>query len=148
MLNYHELARRMDGQGLVALTYAEYTEAAPEDVFQYRGGAAGAKFLAYLIGQELLDGDSELPPPSPQSRAVIGMCADRDGWKCHLCGDQIDPDGARHAWRASPDHLTPRFAGGTDSPSNIRISHLSCNKSRGKRDLAQYRLTCNSRSDA
>ena len=32
--------------------------------------------------------------------------------------------------------------------SNIRTSHLSCNKSRGKRDLAQYRLTCNSRSDA
>lgn len=145
-LNYYALAARKDGQGLVELTFDEYNRGAPEDVFLYRGGPQGAKFMAYMVGQEALDGESTLPPPSLQNRAVVEMYADRDGWVCHLCGDPIHD--RRDSWRASPDHLTPKFAGGTDYPSNIKISHLSCNKARGKRDVENYRLTCNSRSDA
>ena len=46
--------------------------------------------------------------------------------KCWICNQPIHP----HE-QASADHVTPRSAGGTDHPSNLRAAHLTCNKQRG-----------------
>ena len=50
----------------------------------------------------------------------------RDSYVCHLCGKP----GAD-----SVDHLVPVSKGGNDSAINLKAAHLSCNMSRGNRDL-------------
>ena len=53
----------------------------------------------------------------------------RDGFICHLCGKR----GAD-----TVDHLLPVSKGGNDSSDNLRAAHLSCNASRGNRDLPGF----------
>lgn len=50
------------------------------------------------------------------------------GDRCHLCGLK----GATTA-----DHKQPRSKGGPDTLENLRPAHLSCNSSRGDRDLSE-----------
>jgi len=52
----------------------------------------------------------------------------RDGYTCHICGEQTDPT-ARHDtdWYPSLDHIVPRSHGGTDEDSNLKTAHRWCN---------------------
>lgn len=58
--------------------------------------------------------------------------AERDGWKCHLCGELVpDRPYAAHPLDPTMDHLLPVSRGGTDHPSNLRLAHNKCNTDRG-----------------
>ena len=68
--------------------------------------------------------------------------AERDGWRCHLCGKKV-PDRPHQGRPLDPeiDHLIPVSAGGTDDPSNVALAHRRCNGARGADGPAQLRLT-------
>ena len=59
---------------------------------------------------------------------------ERDGWKCGLCGEQINPE-LRHPdpGFASIDHILPLSLGGDDTPANVQSAHLRCNLSKNNR---------------
>jgi 5-methylcytosine-specific restriction endonuclease McrA/endogenous inhibitor of DNA gyrase (YacG/DUF329 family) len=64
--------------------------------------------------------------------------ARRDRWTCYICSERIDktlafPD----PLSASLDHVVPLSVGGTHEPSNVRITHLRCNVSKGNRPVEQ-----------
>jgi hypothetical protein len=67
--------------------------------------------------------------------------ADRDGWKCHLCGKKV-PDRQYTADDNDPtiDHLVPISAQGDDIRSNVALAHNRCNWERGAGGVAQLRL--------
>lgn len=52
----------------------------------------------------------------------------RDGWRCYLCGDDVDPELAYPDPRsASLDHVVPLAAGGAHTRANTACTHLECN---------------------
>lgn len=58
----------------------------------------------------------------------------RDGWRCHICGRQIDPEILRAKLDgATIDHVIPLVLGGHDKPSNVAAAHNRCNREKGKR---------------
>lgn len=67
--------------------------------------------------------------------------AERDGWRCHLCGKQV-PDREYKARDLDPtiDHLVPVSAGGSHTRDNVALAHNRCNWQRGADGLAQLRL--------
>lgn len=72
---------------------------------------------------------------------TLRQIAERDGWRCHLCGKRV-PD---HGYQARPsdptiDHLIPMGAGGDDTLTNVALAHNLCNSRRGVRGEAQLRL--------
>lgn len=74
---------------------------------------------------------SKLPAPSLQNAGVRQMYAHRDDWTCHLCKGVVNETPQKdERFNLSLDHLDPRSDGGDDYPSNVRLAHLSCNKSR------------------
>ncbi len=106
-------------------------------VLPYLGGSAQLR-LAYLVGEERPGGSSILPPPSIQSLTTRDCYARRDGWLCHLCGRKTrDGYDTPREW-SSLDHLVPRSEGGSDYPSNIKTAHISCNKARRVRPVAEF----------
>ncbi len=59
---------------------------------------------------------------------------DRDGWRCHICGDKVDRMLPRsHSMGATIDHLVPLSQGGEDRLSNVGTAHRSCNVIKGNR---------------
>lgn len=115
-------------------------------IFPYRGGKTQQR-LAYVVNFQKHQrinrpSPSKLPPPSIQNREVQAMYGRRDGMVCHLCKDEINPVdvpstyGQNPALHLSLDHKVPRVRGGSDCPSNIAASHVSCNKSRQDRPLS------------
>lgn len=53
---------------------------------------------------------------------------DRDGWRCYLCGEAVDPSLAYPDPRsASLDHVVPLAASGPHSRANTACTHLECN---------------------
>lgn len=59
------------------------------------------------------------------------VVANRDRWRCHLCGKNINPDAVwPEAQSLSMDHLVPLSRGGRHSYANIRAAHLRCNLSK------------------
>lgn len=64
------------------------------------------------------------------------MIADRDGWRCHLCGEPVSKNKTPWA-RKGPtiDHIIPRSKGGSDDIDNLRLAHRKCNEARGNSDL-------------
>jgi hypothetical protein len=133
---------------------------ATERVFEYSAGKA-RQTLGYVVNfrkhQRInRPQPSRLPPPSLQNPATLMMYARRDDWTCHLCKGPINPklapkydgyDNGMHDFvlkehgdwhfNMSPDHLVPRSKGGSDYPSNIGASHVSCNKGRGARPIPE-----------
>lgn len=62
---------------------------------------------------------------------------ERDGWTCHLCGEQIDRDADKNTdFAPSLDHLLPRSQGGSDGPSNLLTAHRLRNSVRRDAPLA------------
>lgn len=71
----------------------------------------------------------------------IRQVAERDGWRCHLCGRKV-PD---RPFRNEPDdptedHLVPLSCGGADAFENVALAHFACNTNRGVGGTAQLRL--------
>lgn len=56
---------------------------------------------------------------------------ERDNWRCHVCGGQIDPKLTDRS-RLSPtlDHLVAVSQGGSDTADNVRAAHKGCNSRR------------------
>lgn len=65
---------------------------------------------------------------------TIDLIAERDEFTCHLCGVGVDmglywPD----RYSPSVDHVVPLSRGGDDTLANVKLSHLTCNLSKGNR---------------
>lgn len=78
----------------------------------------------------------------PRKNPLInfGQIAERDKWRCGLCGGAVSktrqhPD----PLAASIDHIVPLSQGGTNEPANLQLAHLRCNLS--KRDRPQGEQT-------
>lgn len=67
--------------------------------------------------------------------------AERDGWRCQLCGKRI---GRSYSWphprSLSIDHVVPLSRGGHDTKSNVQASHLVCNLRKNAGGVGQLRL--------
>jgi len=64
----------------------------------------------------------------------------RDDWVCQICKKPVDktlsfPD----PYCASLDHIVPLSRGGTHESTNVQLTHLSCNTSKGNRSGDVYR---------
>ena len=70
------------------------------------------------------------PVPSIQNAEVRRIYAHRDGWRCHLCGETIEATTSNRSKALSLDHVHPKSKGGTDNPSNIKVTHFGCNSSK------------------
>jgi hypothetical protein len=56
---------------------------------------------------------------------------DRDGWRCYLCTQQIDPSFVwPHPLSPSVDHVVPVSAGGSNRSDNLRATHWHCNEAK------------------
>lgn len=59
---------------------------------------------------------------------------ERDGWRCHLCGQPVERIGnRRNPDGATIDHVVPLSRGGTDEPENVATAHWRCNRDKGNR---------------
>lgn len=74
-------------------------------------------------------------PSEPYTTAEI---AERDGWRCQLCGMKV-PAAKRHPdpKSASIDHIIPISRGGGDVKANVQLTHFSCNIAKNNRALPQ-----------
>lgn len=64
--------------------------------------------------------------------------AERDGWRCHLCGKKIsDKHVAPHNLSLTIDHVIPLADGGADTRANVKATHRLCNSVKGRRALPQ-----------
>lgn len=63
---------------------------------------------------------------------------ERDGWRCQLCGEPIDPHAPPKSPRsATVDHIVAVLDGGSwYNPANLRAAHLRCNSDRANRGRA------------
>ncbi|MGN6089626.1 MAG: HNH endonuclease [Actinomycetes bacterium] len=60
--------------------------------------------------------------------------ARRDGWRCWICGGELDRTvAATDPTAPTIDHVLPRALGGSSEPSNLRLAHRRCNGRRGSR---------------
>lgn len=60
--------------------------------------------------------------------------AERDDWRCHLCGGDV----TRENW--SLDHLAPLARGGSHTYENIALAHRLCNVRRGVRPVHEFSI--------
>lgn len=79
--------------------------------------------------------------PSNEPLFTLRQVAERDGWRCHLCGKQV-PDREYAALPLDPtiDHLVPLAHGGAHSLENVALAHNRCNWQRSDGGVAQLRL--------
>lgn len=67
--------------------------------------------------------------------------ADRDGWRCGICGERIGKTRAYpHPRSLSIDHIVPYADGGDNVWVNVQASHLRCNIRKNARGAGQLRL--------
>lgn len=66
---------------------------------------------------------------------ILADIAERDGWKCGLCGKRVRKDLMHpHPMSKSLDHVIPLSRGGGHVPENCQLAHLRCNVSKGNRE--------------
>lgn len=76
-------------------------------------------------------------PGADWRKALLDYLVERDGDRCGVCNRKVDitlksgPKGSRRG--PSVDHVVPRSLGGSDDPSNLRLTHWGCNQKRGNR---------------
>lgn len=64
----------------------------------------------------------KLPPqPTPLRVALVQLLLERDGDKCYLCGNTLDPA------TTIVEHIIPRSRGGTDDAWNVALACALCN---------------------
>jgi 5-methylcytosine-specific restriction endonuclease McrA len=63
----------------------------------------------------------------------IDEIAERDKYRCHICGKKVGKRPGRHSLSRSLDHLVPLSKGGEHTPENVRLAHLGCNVLKGNR---------------
>ena len=56
--------------------------------------------------------------------------ANRDNYRCHVCGEKVDPLAPRSSRSLSFDHVVPIELGGAHVAANIRVAHLGHNSGR------------------
>lgn len=67
--------------------------------------------------------------------------AQRDGWRCHLCGKPVArSEKAPHPLAPTLDHIVPLSCGGAHEPLNLRLAHFICNTKRSNQGPAQMLL--------
>ena len=72
-----------------------------------------------------------------EKRLRFAQLRKRDGDVCWLCGEPIDFSLPRPAdARLDPgaptlDHVIPRWKGGSNKVSNLKLAHFACNNRRG-----------------
>lgn len=65
----------------------------------------------------------------------------RDGWRCQICGGQVDKRSkVPHPKAPTMDHIIPVSLGGPHTRQNLRLAHFLCNSKRGNRESAQLHL--------
>lgn len=67
-------------------------------------------------------------------RASLVQHAIANGLACPECGQQM-----RHGQALHVDHITPVAYGGTNHPTNLRITHARCNMRKGARATSESR---------
>lgn len=66
------------------------------------------------------------------SRSARLAIYQRDGFVCQLCDTPVEMTLPwTDKWSATLDHIVPYSLGGSDSESNLRLAHRSCNSRRG-----------------
>lgn len=111
-------------------------------IFPYKAGSTNQK-LAWIINfrnHQVINRPqpSKLPPPSIQNSDYKTVIYSRDKHICHLCGEAVNINEQNNivgSKAPSLDHLKPVSVGGNDYPSNLKLAHLSCNKSRKNKPM-------------
>src|SRR5688572_5173246 len=69
------------------------------------------------------DSHRQLSYVARRRRVDLLAVAERDGWRCYLCGERL-PEWAivPDRWAATLDHVIPVSAGGADHESNVRLA--------------------------
>lgn len=58
--------------------------------------------------------------------------AERDGWRCQLCGRKVKRGVvAPHPLAMTMDHIVPLARGGMHEPANVQLAHFICNSRKG-----------------
>jgi len=58
----------------------------------------------------------------------------RDGYICHICNKTVDPNDIHF------DHVVPLSRGGSHSMENIKVSHSTCNISKGVKLMSELTI--------
>ena len=66
--------------------------------------------------------------------------AERDGWRCQLCGRRVNPLARKYTRRPVLDHIVPISRGGRHASANLQLAHFSCNSSKHAKMGGQRRL--------
>lgn len=74
-------------------------------------------------------------------RITLAGLGDRDGWRCHLCGQAVTRKTGNKPGSPSMDHLIPLSQGGEHTWHNVALAHRDCNARRGTAGSVQLRLT-------
>lgn len=80
---------------------------------------------------------------SKKNQQRLDAVVDRDGWRCHLCGGEVEQ---REKSTGKPDdavldHVIPWSLGGPDTIDNLRLAHNSCNAVRSNTPLDEFDAT-------
>lgn len=66
----------------------------------------------------------------------ISMLLKQQNSKCYICGKEIN----LALEKVELDHIRSRVSGGIDDINNLAVTHSSCNRSKGSRDLELQRI--------
>ena len=63
--------------------------------------------------------------------STLGEVGERDGWRCWLCDERVDPDGSVNADRGPSVDSGPVAKGKKGAPGVERLAHRACNTRKG-----------------
>jgi hypothetical protein len=120
-------------------------------VFVYRAGVA-RQLIGYIVRfrrHQRINRPTpgRLTPPPLGDPAVVRMYAERDGWLCHLCGEEIPREPLEGVVDGVPlehlnlvvDRIVPRSSKGSDYPTNVAVAHAACSLARRGRAVEEFR---------
>lgn len=61
---------------------------------------------------------------------LVATLRDRYGDDCHWCGKPLCFETKEEPLSATIEHLVPKFEGGTNEQTNLRLAHSECNNRR------------------
>lgn len=70
----------------------------------------------------------------PSERYTTAEIAERDGFRCGICGDPVDMAlSGLDDWGPTIDHVKALVNGGSDTLDNVQLAHRTCNIAKGDR---------------